>query len=320
MTRARRTRAEIEAFDDAVRDIAERVQPATARQVYYRSVVAGLVEKDHRGYRWVVESLVRQRWSGAVPWSWIADETRAVRAPETWADADRGLAAFARAYRRDAWRDQPAWVEVWVESDSLAGTLIAETWRLGVPLYSGRGFSSLTALRDAAEATAERWQERDQGTAILYCGDLDPSGWEASRAAERGLARHLAELGSADAADVLAFRRLAVNPEDVHVYNLPTGAKPKAGKKHRGPGRHHGPGSTSWFAEGGPGLPFTVEAEAFEPEVLRDLVRGAILEHADLDALRRAWRVEELERETLALVAQRGLTVLGRSGNEESPS
>ena len=91
-------------------------------------------------------------------------------------------------------------------------------------------------------------------------------------------------------------------------YDLPTGASPK----------RKGPGSTSWWKPAGPRLPFTVEAEAFEPDVLRAIVRDAILEHADVDALESAWRTEELERETLRTVASNGLSNLARY--EGSPS
>lgn len=288
--RVRRTRAEIEAFDTSVALIAERVRPATCRQVYYRAVVAELVDKDARGYRLVCESLARQRWAGSLPWEWIVDETRAQRAPQSWADANRGMASFAEAYRRDVWRSQPVAVEVWCESDSLAGTLVSVTWKLGVPLFSGRGFASITSLRGAAEQIARRDGD-GQGSAILYVGDLDPSGWEASRAAERGLARHLDDHGS-DALPM--FRRVAVNPSDVGIYGLPTGCRPKS----------KGPGSTSWWADGGPGLDYTVEAEAFEPEKLRQIVRKSVLGLADVDALQRAWRVEMLERETLIVMAK----------------
>ena len=330
--RRRRTRAEIEAFDAMVCSITRRVHPATCRQIYYRAVVAGIVAKDDRGYRLVCESLSRQRWADEVPWSWIVDETRAIRAPEVWADADAGIAGFAERYRRDAWRDQPVWVEVWCESDSLAGTLVGVTWKLGVPLYSGRGFSSLSALRSAAEQISERYDERRQPTVVLYVGDLDPAGWEASRAAHRGLLRHLDDLsddfflellyGIVDGdkhqsgdllaefdedSIVLGFKRLAVNPENVGDYDLPTGAPPK----------RLGPGSKSWWKQDGPRLGCTVEAEAFEPDVLRELVRSAILDRADVAALDAVRRTEELEREGLHAVAERGLfTELDRYDGE----
>jgi hypothetical protein len=62
-------------------------------------------------------------------------------------------------------------------------------------------------------------------------------------------------------------------------------------------------------------LEYTVEAEAFEPEDLREIVREAILDQADVEALGRAWKVEELERESLTLLAQRGLPFKLDSGS-----
>lgn len=308
-TRIRRTNAEIDLFDGAIRSITEKVQPATCRQIYYRAAVARLVTKGDSGYRLVCESLYRQRWGKIVPWDWIVDETRAVRAPTVWEDAYSGMEAFAATYRRDVWRSQPTWVEVWVESDSLAGTLVNLTWNFGVPLFSGRGFSSLTSGRDAAQQIWERGIERGQTTSIFYVGDLDPAGWEMSKSSLAGLGRHMEDMGVAYPEEFFSWDRIAVNPLQVAEYDLPTGDPPKAS----------GPGSSTWWKKDGPRLPFTVDAEAFDPPDLRALVESHIMGAADMDALRASWATQRMERETLIQVANSGLPFKQGRGNLDGP-
>ena len=57
--RPRRTRAEIEALDDALREIVDQFKPVTVRQVFYQAVNRALVPKSEtKGYRVVQRRLV----------------------------------------------------------------------------------------------------------------------------------------------------------------------------------------------------------------------------------------------------------------------
>ncbi len=76
--RTRRTRAEIEALDEALVEIVYDFSPATVRQVFYQAVNRGLIPKSEtKGYRVVQRRLVALREAGAVltaP-SWTARAT-----------------------------------------------------------------------------------------------------------------------------------------------------------------------------------------------------------------------------------------------------
>ena len=69
----------------------------------------------------------------------------------------------------------PYRVEVWCESDSIAGTLvdIAHRWR--VPLYPIKGQSSETFAYNAAQLWLDQPWRRP---VVLYIGDHDPAGLE----------------------------------------------------------------------------------------------------------------------------------------------
>ena len=57
----------------------EQGYPMTVRQMFYRMEVKGMVPKSEAGYRKVQYALLKMRQAGAIPYAWIADNTRWVR-------------------------------------------------------------------------------------------------------------------------------------------------------------------------------------------------------------------------------------------------
>ena len=142
--RRRRTRAEIEAIKAAAYEVIEADQPMTVRQVFYRLVSDGVIEKTEAEYKHtVIRLLSDMRLAGKLPFGWIADNTRWVRKPQTYSSLQAALRDTARLYRRSMWRDHPAYVEVWLEKEALAGVLVDETDEWDVPLLVTRGYASL---------------------------------------------------------------------------------------------------------------------------------------------------------------------------------
>ena len=66
-------------FKQLLRDIVEEQQPMTVRQVYYRAVVKGYIEKTGQGYGYVQRDLVYMRKNNMMPYEWIDDRTRSMR-------------------------------------------------------------------------------------------------------------------------------------------------------------------------------------------------------------------------------------------------
>lgn len=154
---------------------------------------------------------VLMRLAEQIPYDWIADNTRWMRKPQTYGSTAEALAATARVYRRSLWDDQDAYVEFWCEKDAVAGVLYEVTDLYTVPLMVGRGFSSLTFLASAAEAI----KDQRRSAYLYHFGDFDPSGVEIARNVEKRL-RQLAP--NAD----ITFQRMAVTPEQIEKWNLPT--------------------------------------------------------------------------------------------------
>src|ERR687898_1019537 len=123
--RSRRTRAEIEALDDALIEIVDQFRPVTVRQVFYQAVNRSLVPKSEtKGYRVVQRRLVALRESGVVPHGDIVDGTRYVHGHRRYHDLGEFTTYAAGLYRKDYWSTSEVNVEVWLEKDALKGVLV----------------------------------------------------------------------------------------------------------------------------------------------------------------------------------------------------
>ena len=266
--RTRRTKAEIQTICEAIAEVLEEDHPQSVRHVYYRLSESPfyLVPKDEKGYRTVQRKLLDLRVDVVVPWSWVSDGTRWRRVADSYDSPAEAVRATAEHYRRDLWRRTPVYVEVWCESDSMAGVLIDETDRYNVPLMVSRGFSSRSYLHQAANEI----KAQHRPAFLYYVGDWDRSGKLIPEVIERQLREF------APGAEI-HFERLLVNPDQIHDWNLPT--KPAKRSTH------------SRGFKGG-----TVEAEAIPAHITRRLVREAIEQHLDLREVEVLETAEESER------------------------
>ena len=270
LKRTRRTKAEMNAIRDAIFAELKETHPQTVRHVFYRMTTLDVVPKQEKlGYQTVKNQLLNMRKNGRVPWQWIADDTRWQRKPTSYGSLEEALKRTAEFYRRDIWQQAEHYVEVWCESDSIAGIIMEVTAEYDVPLMVSRGFSSATYLWRAAQYIARVGKPAH----LYYFGDWDPSGKIIPKVIERELRRH------APNAEI-HFERIAITPKQIEDLGLP--AKPPKTSTH------------SKGFKGG-----TVEIEAMPVPVLLDLVRGCIEQHIDQrqrDVLKVA---EESERDIL---------------------
>jgi len=245
--------------------------PQTVRQVFYKLTTFGAVEKTEQGYKGVAYHLLKMRRAGALPYYWIADNTRWVRKPDTYDDISQFLTISRDAYRRALWAGQPDYIEVWCEKDALAGVLSDVTNEFDVPLYVSRGFASETYVYEAAQAI----KRKGKPTYIYYFGDYDPSGV----AARNDVRRKLASMGAR-----VNFEAAAVTPDQVTRWSLPTRPTKKTDSRAKG-----------WRGD-------SVELDAIPADQLRRLVRDVIERHIDSRELEETRRAERLERQALEQV------------------
>jgi hypothetical protein len=189
----------------------DRMLPTSGRFLWYELVQRQLVFKDqargHPGVRRgidqdVSDALMHLRETGAVPWDWIADETRTLYMYSGYASIAVGVQAEVETVRLDPWVGEPAPLLL-TESRSLAGVLqqVAAAYCCSIASTNGQvgGFLHtvvVPALRD---------QQR-----VLYLGDLDLAGGQIEANTRQVLER----------ATPLRWERLALTPDQVDGYGL----------------------------------------------------------------------------------------------------
>ncbi len=278
--RARRTQVQLAAVDDAIITAVSVEQPVTLRGVYYRVVAAGAVDKTETAYDLVSRELLKLRRDGRVPYSAITDGTRLIHKPDSWSSLDRMLDDAAASYRRALWDDQHVEVIVLSEKDAISGSIYPITAKWDVELAITRGYSSETFTHSIAE-TIQTNHDNYKTTYVYQLGDHDPSGVDAWRSFQERVS------GFAPRADVV-FERLAVTPEQIDEYALPTRPTKRSDSR-----------AGLFIGE-------SVEVDAIPPTVLRQLVEGAIVQHIDPQAYRLTMAVEQSERDVLlSLVGDR---------------
>lgn len=249
----------------------EQQPPMTVRQMFYRMSAIGQVPKTENGYRQVQYALTAMRRQGAIPYDWLADNTRWRRKPRTYSGLASMLRESQQFYRRALWDNQPDYVEIWLEKDALAGVVYSITERWDVPLYVTRGYPSLSYLYDAAEYL----KAIDKPCFIYHFGDFDASGADAARAVRDGLREFGADF---------SFEQVAVTEPQIRLWHLQTR-----------PAKRSDPRAKGWGAE-------AVELDAIPPDRLRRMVEDVIRGHVDPDALAALEREQAAERESLAAV------------------
>lgn len=266
---------------EAAKTILADIQPATVRAVCYQLFITmrliGSMAKGETNR--VSTHLTWARETGAIPWEWIVDETRAPERVNAWENPAAYVDTVKRSYRRDRWVDQPKRIEVWSEKGTIRGTLAPVLDAYGVTLRVMHGYGSATAVYQAAQES--RHDER--GLTVLYVGDYDPSGLHMS---DVDLPRRIEQYGGA--VDLI---RVALTQQDTQS-GLPFFATET---KRRDP-RH------DWYLERHGRRCW--ELDALNPVTLRQRVEQAICDRLDREAWQRAAATEQAECESIATILQ----------------
>lgn len=254
--------------------------PLTLRQVFYRLVATRDFEKTERSYKRLGEILNRARRAGFVRFEDIRDDGVVVARPKAWGDAnDFRLAVIdsAESFKLDRQDGQSIRLFIAVEATGMVPQVARIANEFGVSVQSSGGFDSLTAKHDLARLLA-RWPDSE----VLHIGDYDPSGEHVFQSLKSDLNAFLVDFGAqaTSSGTRRRFTRLAVTPLQIEKYRLPT-AFPKATDRRQ-------------FAD-----TRTVQAEAFAPDLLQELIREAILERIDRAIYADTLRREREQRESL---------------------
>jgi hypothetical protein len=247
--------------------------PLTIRQIFYRLVGAHDYEKTERAYARLCEHLNRARRARLIPMDAIRDDSGTISAPNDWDSTEqflRVIRSMAADFKLDRSVGQKTRLVVTCEAAGMVPQLERVAHPFSVTVMSGGGFDSLTDKYNFAAKLADQ----DHPTEVLQIGDHDVSGAHLFLAAAEDIKAFADELGGE-----VTFTRLAVTPEQIAGYDLPT-APPKSSDRRA----FHGQ---------------TCQAEALAPDVLAGILRDAIEQRIDRRVLNRVLAREAAERRKL---------------------
>ena len=269
--RKRRSKDEVSDFLQRIQGIlAEETYGITIRHLYYLLVSAKVIEKTEAAYKNLIAHLSKWRKNGDIDFDAFVDGTRYWSGATLYDDAESALRDCAQSYRRNMWKQQPYYVEVWCEKDAIKSILLRAAEPFGVPVFAAIGFASLTSLHSAAQ-TFQRAARAGKRPVVLYFGDHDPSGLSGQAKAAQTLRE---QFGVA-----VDFRRLAVTADQIAEFNLPTRPAKKTDSRAMG-----------WEGE-------CVEVDAISSATLVQLAEDAITDLIDPYAWQAEKVNEDLERD-----------------------
>lgn len=260
---ARRTAEDMNSLRTTILAVADEIREGatvTLRQLYYALTVRGVLPKTEAAYKRLAQITSTMRRTGMMSYSWIEDGTRVTYAPTTYESARAALEDLAERYLESPWADAECAPEIFLEKDALAGVVYDVTYDYCVPLRVQRGYASLSALYKASKDIVTRMKRKIR-TQVYYLRDLDPSGADAARAAEKTV-REMVTKMYGGFINLPEFRILGVTPHQVKSWKLPT--RPNKATDTRSARFEH---ATS------------VELDAIPPQKLRELVTKAIAAH-----------------------------------------
>lgn len=161
--------------------------PVSDRFIFYRLLnIEGLVRNDNSRepfvnskacYNDVTDLVTRLRLNGSIPFEAVGDETRPVL---IW-DRHHCVGDFVRRefdqlldnYHRDLQQSQPNWIELLVEKNTVASQLRNLAAGYGIPMTSGRGYSSLPPRKGMVDRFHASGREK---LVVIVISDFDPEG------------------------------------------------------------------------------------------------------------------------------------------------
>ena len=276
-------------FEDAneiLDDYQEQGYQVTLRQLHYQLVSKNFTPNTDGDYNRLSRVMREARNGGLVDWDMIVDRTRTATIPAEFKGIDDLLDAAINSYRKDRHVDQFAYVEVWTEKDALAGLLEPITRKYHVHLVVDRGYSSASAMFEAAKRfsiEADIGSKQPKNGHILYLGDHDPSGMDMIRDIRDRMSGF--GIGNSDMCP-LSIKRIAITEEQIEEYNAPPNHIKKTDTRASGYLEEHGEGS--W------------EVDAIPPEALNQLLEQEIEKIIDMKKYNKIIKEEEEDKKELS--------------------
>lgn len=252
----------------------------TLRQCYYQFVSRNWLPNTERSYKNLGTAISDGRLAGLLDWEGIEDRVRVPRINSQWDDIEGLVDAAIASYRLPRWKDQDYYVELWVEKDALAGVLQPLAEEYHVTMMVNRGYSSSSAMHEAAQ----RFKYKGSGvdSILLYLGDHDPSGEDMVRDIDDRLAMFGAKV---------RVRKIALTMTQIEEHQPPPNPAKMSDSRAQAYVDQHG--DSSW------------EVDALPPDVLETIIRENIEEFLDSSLMDEVKALEEIDKKALLEAAKR---------------
>jgi hypothetical protein len=242
--------------------------PLTIRLIFYRLVAMYGYAKTDNAYQNLITYIGRARRAGLISCDAIRDDGITEVIPLSFTgkpDFYREVVLLARGYRRDRLEGQPVRIEIWCEAAGMVPQLVEVAHPFGITVYSCSGFDSTTFNHKAAQRASAGIP-----LLVLHIGDHDFEGRHIFNSAMEDVVAWTASMEGN-----VRFIRVAVTPQQIEEYDLPTAPPKKAGDRP------------------------TCQAEALEPPVLAEIVKSEVMKHLDFGVYQRVLNREKAERAEL---------------------
>ncbi len=258
----------------------------TLRQVYYQVVARGHIPNNERSYKNLGNLINDGRLAGLIDWFSIVDRTRYLRGNSHWSKPQDVIYSAAYSYMLNRWKNQPNYVEVWVEKDALVEIVGQICRKLDVPYFSCRGYTSQSEMWVAAQRFIK--QHHKENRIIIHLGDHDPSGIDMTRDIQERL-----EIFNAD----VFVKRIALTMEQVDEFNPPP--NPTKLSDARAGNYISEFGHECW------------ELDALEPQVITNLIRNEVTNLMDVNLLHEIEEKESNDKNDLEKICDYYDEILG---------
>lgn len=211
-----------------------------------------------KNYKRLGEIISKGREAGLISWTALEDRNRTLYGTNPVEDPDSLLDNIEQRLIMDCWKDQPYYLEVFVEKDSL-GPIVARPankWR--APHMACKGYLSASQAWRAGTRFAEAIANGKQ-VVLIHVGDHDPSGKDMTRDNQERL--------SLFAQSGVAIDRVALNMDQILQRNPPPNPAKVTDSRFETYVKEFGP--SCW------------ELDALEPAELDDIISTAVESYVD---------------------------------------
>lgn len=315
-TKVRDTTLELVSYSqDVVEEYRRQGLRLTLRQLYYQLVTKNLIVNEEKSYKRLGKAVSTGRLAGLLDWDAIEDRGRVPKRHPQWKNVRSIVEAALHSYRLPRLEGQKTYVELWVEKEALAGVLEPIAERFHIVLMVNKGYSSQSAMYQAAcridEACREQNKAGKEGRiisnpVILYLGDFDPSGEDMVRDISDRLNMFLEGYKVEDDTPYeyssptgwnteycgsleVEVEKIAITKDQIQVYNPPPNPAKLSDSRAKAFIAEHG--ASSW------------EVDALPPAVLEQIVVDAVESYLDMDLVKEIIEREKEDKKLLRKAA-----------------